>query len=143
MKVTGRLFYLLAFSICICHFAGNAAKNKKRIVVQPEFADNGTTIDSLKKVFRCESIDFYNWNRRKTTDSCLTVCLINSTKVPSGYNLEEKVKVFKEIAIAVKKSLAKPQYYKSYDIIFVEKEVINGGEVRSHTAGMELTSAEL
>jgi hypothetical protein len=144
MKVTSSLFYLLAFSFFFCSCANNGKNsNKSDEDNQPVFADNGKTIDSLKQVYNCESINYENWADKKTTDSCLTVCLINSTKVPSGSNVEEDADRFKAIAISIKKSLAKPETYKSFYIIFVKKENNNGLKTKVHSAGMELPSAEL
>jgi hypothetical protein len=144
MKVTFRLFYLLPISLFLCNCAGNGTKNKELTEVrQPEFADNGKTIDSLKTVYNCETIDYENWSDKKATDSCLTVCLINSTKVPPGNNVDWNANQLKAIALAIKKSLAKPQTYKSFYIIFLEKDNVNGQETKVHSAGMEITSAEL
>lgn len=144
MKVTFRLFYLLTFSLCFCNCTSNDTKNKEVAEArQPEFADNGKTIDSLKKMYNCESIDYENWGDKKITDSCLTVCLINSTKVPTGNNVDENANQFKAIVMTINKSLAKPQTYKSFYIIFVKKDNVNGQETKTHSAGMEITSAEL
>lgn len=114
-------------------------------IKHPEFADNGKTIDSLKKVYNCESVDFENWENKKATDSCLTVRLINSSKVPKSYNVDESVNQFKAIALAINKSLVKPQNYKSFYIIFVEKDKDNvtGLKMEAHSAGMKIRRAEL
>ena len=80
---------------------------------KPEFADNGRIIDSLKNVYNCESINYENWDDKKTTDSCLTVCLISITKVPSGSNVDSTTDQLKGIASTIKKSLIKSQTYKS------------------------------
>jgi len=144
MKLTFSLFYLLTLSLCFYSCKSNDTKNKSVLeVIQHEFADNGKTIDSLKNVYNCESINYENWGDKTTTDSCLTVCLINSTKVPSGNNVDENVNQFKAIALTINKSLAKPQTYKSFYIIFVKKDKVNGQETKVHSAGMEIASAEL
>jgi len=144
MKLTLRLFYLLTLSLCIISCTSNGTKSKASAEVkQPEFADNGKAIDSLKKVYNCESIDYENWGDKKPADSCLTVCLINSTKVPSGKNVDENANEFKAIASTIHKALAKPQAYKSFYIIFVEKDKVNGQEFKVHSAGMEIASSEL
>ena len=144
MKLTFRLFYLLTILLCFYNCTSNDTKNKGLAEIeQPEFADNGKAIDSLKKVYNCESVDYENWGDKKATDSCLTVCLINSSKVPTGNNIDENVNQFKSIALTINKSLAKPQTYKSFYIIFVKKEKVNGQETKVHSAGMEIASAEL
>lgn len=144
MKTTIRLLFLFSASLYFCNCSDNGTKSKEPTeITQPEFADNGKTIDSLKKVYNCESIDYENWGDKKTTDSCLTVCLINSTKVPSGNNVDESANQIKAIAFAIKKALAKPQTYKSFYIIFVKKDNVNGQETKVHSAGLEITSAEL
>lgn len=144
MKLTFRLFYLLTISLCFCNRTSNDTKNKELTEIeQPEFTDKGKTIDSLKKVYNCESVDFENWGDKKITDSCLTVCLINSTKVPTGNGVDENVNQFKAIALTINKSLAKPHTYKSFYIIFVKKESVYGLETKVHSAGMEIASAEL
>ncbi|WP_269242087.1 hypothetical protein [Flavobacterium limnophilum] len=108
---------------------------------QPAFADNGKTIARLKKAYHCESINYENWDNKKETDSCLTVCLTNSTKVPSMTNPDSRE--LTEIAASIKKSLAKPQNYKSYYIIFVKKDKFNGEETKVHSLGQEIRSKDL
>lgn len=144
MKLTFSVFNLLTILLCFCNCKSNDTKNKGLAEIkQPEFTDNGKTIDSLKKVYNCESVDYENWGNKKATDSCLTVCLINSSKVPTGNNIDENVNQFKSIALTINKSLAKPQAYKSFYIIFLKKENVNGQETKVHSAGMEIASAEL
>lgn len=144
MKLTFRLYYLLTLSLFFYNCTSNDTNHKGLSEVkQPEFADNGKTIDSLKKVYNCESINYENWDDKETTDSCLTVCFINSTKVPSGNKLDENVNQFKAIALTINKSLAKPQTYKSFYIIFLKKDNVNGQETKVHSAGMEIASADL
>jgi len=144
MKTIIQLLFLFSASLYFCNCSDNETKSKELTeITQPEFADNGKTVDSLKKVYNCESIGYENWADKKTTDSCLTVCLINSNKVPSGSNIEGNVDELKGIASSIKKSLAKPQNYRSYYIIFVKKENVNGVEAKSHSAGMEIPSTEL
>lgn len=110
---------------------------------QPEFVDNGKTVDSLKKAYNCENIDFENWGGKKEIDSCLTVCLINSSKVPSAGNTDPDKQYLQlnEIASAIKKSLAKPHIYKLFYIIFIEKDKVN--EVEVHSLGVEIRSKDL
>jgi len=144
MKLTFRLYYLLTLSLFFYNCTSNDTNNKALSEVkQPEFADNGKTIDSLKKVYNCESINYENWDDKEITDSCLTVCLINSTKVPSDNKIDENVNQFKAIALTINKSLAKPQTYKSFYIIFLKKDNVNGQETKVHSAGMEIASADL
>ncbi|HEY6504903.1 MAG TPA: hypothetical protein VIZ28_13060 [Chitinophagaceae bacterium] len=144
MKLTVRLLFLLTISLCFCNCSNNDTKSKKVAEIgQPEFVDNGKAVDSLKKVYNCESIEYDNWEENDATDSCLTVCLINSNKVPSGDNVDDNVNQLKGIALTIKTSLAKPENYNSFYIIFVEKENMNGLESKSHAAGMEISSKEL
>lgn len=107
----------------------------------PKFNDNGKVIDSLKKAYNCETINFENWGDKKVNDSCLTICLINSSKIPAFSDVEGSVKQFKSIASAVKKSLTQP--YKSFNIVFIKKEKVNFIDVSSNAAGMELSNEDL
>jgi hypothetical protein len=144
IKVVTRLFYLIAIALCFFNCSGSETKNKVTAAInQPEFADNGKTIDSLIKEYNCESIDYENWGDKNAIDSCLTVCLINSTKVPTGKNVDSNATKLKGIAYIIKKALVKPQDYKSFYIIFIKKDNINGLEPKSHTLGMEIRSEEL
>jgi len=110
---------------------------------QPAFNDNGKTMDILKKVYNCEAIEYENWTEDDATDSCLTVCLVNSDKVPSKSNLEELVNQLKHIALSVKSALVTPEDYNSFYIIFVKKEIVFGNITRSHSAGGVIPGAEL
>jgi hypothetical protein len=144
MKKSIQFFFVFSASLFLSSCSDNATKSKEPTeITQPEFADNGKTIDSLKKVYNCESINFENWGDKKTTDSCLTVCLVNSTKVPSNGNVDSTADQLKGIASSIKKSFTKSQTYKSFYIIFVKKENVNGLETKTHSAGMEISSSQL
>ena len=144
MKKTIQIFFHFSASLYLYSCSDNGSKSKQpREITQPEFVDNSKTVDSLKKVYNCESINFENWDDKKTTDSCLTVCLVNSTKVPSGGNVDSTADQLKGIASSINKSLAKTQTYKSFYIIFIKKENVNGLETKTHSAGMEISSSQL
>lgn len=131
----------LIFIVCLFAFSNipiNVLKAQKQSL-DPSFLDNGKTVDSLKKKYDCEAITYNNWDK-KVTDSCLTVCLINSTNVPLGIEAGDQ---FKNIASAIKKVLINPKSYKSIYIIFVKKESFHGKELRTHTSGMEVLTSEL
>lgn len=133
MKPKFKLFCLLIISLCFYNCSDK--------LENPEFVDSGKTVDSLKKAYNCESIDFENWEDKKVLDSCLTVRLINSSKVPSAeYSDPDKENLpLTEIASAIKKSLAKPQNYKSFHIIFIEKV----DDVEAYSLGGEIQSKDL
>jgi hypothetical protein len=147
MKLTTQLLFLFSAALCLFSCSNNATTNKEVAELnQPEFADNGKTVDSLKRVYKYESIEYENWTENDATDSCLTVSLVNSNFVGSSttYSNKDGIDVSNElegIARVIKKSLAQPEKYKSFYIIFVEKDTIIGG--RAHTAGGEIRSANL
>ena len=144
MKKTIHFLFLFSASLYFYSCSDNGTKSKEPTeITQQEFSDNGKTVDSLKKVYNCESINFENWGGKKTTDSCLTVCLVNSTKVPSGGNVDSTADQLKGIASSIKKSLTKSQTYKSFYIIFIKKDNENGLETKTHSAGMEISSSQL
>ena len=144
MKQTFRLFSLLTISLCIFSCSNSDTKGKEIVASgQPKFVDNGKTIDSLIKTYNCESVEYDNWKDNDATDSCLTVCLINSSKVPKSSDPENDANELKGIASSIKNSLAKPQTYNSFYIIFVKKENMNGEIIKVHSAGMEIPSSAL
>jgi hypothetical protein len=144
MKKPIQLLFLFSASLYFYSCSDNGTKSKEPTeITQPKFAVNGKTVDSLQKFYNCESINFENWGDKKTTDSCLTVCLVNSTKVPSNGNVDSTADQLKGIASSIKKSLIKSQTYKSFYIIFVKKENVNGLETKTHSAGMEISSSQL
>jgi hypothetical protein len=109
---------------------------------QPAFLDKGKTVDSIQKAYTCESIEYENWEENDATDSCLTVCFINSTKAPAE-DAGDSINPFKGIATAIKKSLAKPERYSSYNIVFIKKEVAKGVTTKNLTSGMKIPVTEL
>lgn len=139
MKPTILLLILLTASLGIYGCFSNDTVES----TEPDFADGGKTIDSLKKAYDCESIRYENWSHKKPEDSCLTVCLINSTRVPSGYKADETVNQLKSIAGSIKKALTKPQLYKSFYIVFLKKEKNIWHELSIHSAGGEIPVTEL
>ena len=108
----------------------------------PVYIDNGKTIDSLEKVYNSEGIEYDHWDI-DNSDSCLNIGFINSDKVPSFKDVNETVRKYKAIASSIKKALANPGNYNSYNIIFIKKEKGIGGDVRIHSAGMQLKNKEL
>ena len=132
--------FATAMCVCACNFQNNEDLNRFQ---KPAFNDNEHNIDSLKKVYACESISFENWGDKKATDSCLTFCLINSTKIPSQENVDTSVATFKGIARSLERSLSRPEAYRSFYIIFVEKSTVNGIELKNHAAGMEVLRSTL
>ncbi|MEJ7627097.1 MAG: hypothetical protein WKF35_09550 [Ferruginibacter sp.] len=144
MNLTFKLFFVLTISFCFYNCSNTLTKSKKATATgQPEFIDNGKAIDSLLKAYNCESVEYDNWKDNDATDSCLTVCLINSNKVLAGDNPDENGNQLEGIALSIKRSLAKPQKYNSFYIIFVKKEKVNGEDIRVHSAGMEIRSSAL
>ena len=145
MKLIFRPFFTLAISLCFYSCANNSDTKSKEVVVtrEPEFVDNGKTVDSLIKVYNCEGVEYDNWKDNDATDSCLTVCLINSNKVPTTSNVDEEGEQLKAIVLSIKKSLANPKNYSSYYIIFVKKDNTNCISTKTHSAGMEIQSSAL
>jgi len=147
MNLTIKPFFFLIIFLCFYNCSSNRTKNKElpnnvTKIRQPEFLDNGRTVDSLKRVYNCESIEYENWEDDDATDSSLTICLVNSNRVPSS-NINDTYSQFKEIASQIKQSLAKPESYKSYYIIFVKIDTVNGIVSKSHTAGSDIPSTNL
>lgn len=144
MKPRFQLFCFLTISLFFYNCSNKYTKNKELGKAgQPEFVDKGKTVDSLKKVYNCESIDYENWGNKKETDSCLTVCLINSPIVPSSNNFDKQDLQLKGLALTIKKSLTKPQIYKSFYIIFMKKGKVFGKEYKSLSLGWEIRSKDL
>jgi hypothetical protein len=88
---------------------------------------------------------YENWGMNKASDKCLTVCLVNSTKVQSVQtnNPDSNFIILKTIAASIQQALAKPNDFKQFSIIFVKKMVINGEEIKVHSAGIDLPAAAL
>ncbi|MBI2273288.1 MAG: hypothetical protein HYU70_05790 [Bacteroidetes bacterium] len=109
----------------------------------PSFNDNGTTIDSLKKMYKCESIEYENSADKKMVDSCLTVYLINSKKAPSENGTNRNAHHLKNVAAAIMQALKKPKDYKTIYVFFVNKFSQNGREKIIRTAGIEMSTKTL
>jgi hypothetical protein len=101
----------------------------------PAFKDGGKTIERLKTVYKCRSIEFENWEEDDASDFTLTVCLINSKKVPTGHGNEKELET---IARQIKNAVRYPEKYRSYYIIFVKRETHFGITSSSHTAGADI-----
>lgn len=130
-----KLSFILAVSICFysCYFKGSRP---------PEFVDGGETINSLQRTYNFQSIEYENWEDDDATDSSLTICFINSILVPSG-DVDESYKQLKGIVSQIRKSLKKPEKYKSYYVIFVKRDNHSGLIFNSHTTGADIPSEEL
>jgi hypothetical protein len=85
-----RILISLILSICLYNCSSSNS-------TPPEFVDGGKTIDSLKNAYNCQGIEYENWEDDDATDSSLTVCFINSNKIPTG-NPDESYEQLKGIA---------------------------------------------
>lgn len=143
-KVITTLFILL---VSLCSYSFTSVFNSHpyysdTTAKPPEFRDGGKTMDSLRKVYNCEAIEYENWEDDDASDSSLTVCFINSNKVPSG-DVDQSYNQLRAIASQIKKAVKYPALYKSYYIIFVNRENVLGVTMGSHTAGANILSSEL
>jgi hypothetical protein len=137
LKKINRLL-LLAFCFTCFLLLTENSKAQKQVTI-PAFLDNGKTVDSLQQIHGAQEISYEKWDKRES-DSCLSVCLINSQKVPIGVEASSH---FIKMASAIKKALKKPGSYKSIYIIFVIKDIVNGMEIKIHTSGMDVLLSEL
>jgi hypothetical protein len=138
-----KTFKILILCLLSVFYFSCSQENKKGTTNTPIFADNAATIDSLQAHYQCESIEYKNWKVNADADSCLTVEFINSTRVPFSNIKDGNPHPLEEIAASIKASLANPQQYNSYYIVFVKRMMGNGEVVKSHTLGMEILSEEL
>ena len=110
----------------------------------PYFNDGGKIIDSLKRNFACEAIEFENTADNKKADSCLTVYLINSASIFSEYDLGKQApSPLKNVASAVKRSLTNPNHYKTIYVFLVNRYKQNGKDMTIRTAGLEISTKVL
>ena len=112
---------------------------------KPNFKDGGATLANLKREYHCESLEFENWRREDVNDSTLTVCLINSKLAASlqAKKIELQVEQLKQIARRIRSVVEKPSRYKSYYIIFVQKEGTFPFETKVHSLGMDIANEDL
>ena len=125
-----KLLYLICLSSIILCFSNCINSESKNTFDRSKFTDNGNTMDSLQMTYKSEFITF----EEKTIDSSFTVFLINSSIIPTIKGNTDKHNTFKTIASTIKKSLAKPEVYKTYTITFINTknsltEVISNKEI--------------
>jgi hypothetical protein len=140
-----RLLFICSVLISFCHCKPTSSKTEDQLANNsrtPEFADKGNAIDNLKRQYLCETVEYENWEPDDLTDSSLTVCFINSKRVPEG-DADKSFDQFKSIALQVRNAVVKPQKYKSYYIIFVKRETVYGMTQNVHSAGADIPSKEL
>src|SRR3954468_24603551 len=94
MKKPMNGFLILAIPLCL--FACQWNKS-----IEPAFKDGGLTVRNLKDEWKCERIDFENWEGDDARDSSLTICLINSNSVPNPRS-DNSMAILKMIAAEVK-----------------------------------------
>jgi hypothetical protein len=144
MKLTLRIFFILAIPLCLCNCGSkNPLQNAIATVWHPEFVDNGKAVDSIKAAYECPKIEYETWGEDDFNDSCLTVCLINCNKTPAAGKPDNTVAQLKQIASLIKRTLVNSNVYTSYYIIFVKREWVYWLRSDVQTAGMEIPSSEL
>ena len=139
-----KLLFFPIILFCFYNCSSNGTKNKESSnnitkSRQPEFLDNGRVVDSLKRVYNCQSIEYENWEDDDATDSSLTICFVNSNRVPSD-KVDDSHNQFIGIASQIKHSVAKSESYKSYYVIFIKVDTLFGMVRKSHTAGSVIPS---
>jgi hypothetical protein len=125
--------YILLLFIVIYGCSG-----KEQPSIKPKFSDNEKVIDSIKNAYQAQVIEFENWEADDATDSTLTVCILNSKKLPSK-DPDISAKEFNSIASEIRNSLLDNTIYKSYYIIFVKTDTTGLMQIRSHTAGTDVS----
>lgn len=148
MRNVIKLTFILVVTICSYSFSSKNSTQLNNLHLNntdttsrpPEFKDDGKTVASLMKAYNCEAIEYENWGDDDATDSSLTICLINSNKVPTGDQSDSQLK---DIALQIKKAVKHPEMYRSYYIIFVKRENHSGTIFSSHTTGSNILSKEL
>lgn len=111
---------------------------KEQPSIKPKFSDNDKVIDSIKNTYQAQLIEFENWEADDARDSTLTVCIVNSKKLPSK-NPDIAFKEIKSIASEIRNSLLDKSSYNSYYIIFVKTDTAGLMQTRSHTAGADVS----
>lgn len=134
-QVSILIISVITLALCSCGNGGQPS-------IPPKFLDNGKVMDSIKNAYGAETVEFENWGADDATDSTLTVCLINSKKLPAQDN-DSSVQEFKVLASVIRKSLTDNARYNAYYIIFVKNNVQSGFQTRSHAAGMKVLVNDL
>lgn len=129
----------LSITLILLLFIGiYGCSGKEQSSIKPKFSDNEKVIDSIKNAYQAQVIEFENWEADDATDSTLTVCIINSKKLPSkDPNIASKE--FNSIAFDIRNSLLDNTIYKLYYIIFVKTDTTGLMQIRSHTAGADVS----
>ena len=129
---------LMPLLFCILFVAGCTTANS----YPPDFKAGSHTVDSLRTTYKCEAIEFENWDDNDLTDSTLTIGLINSeafNQMPDESQSEQ----LSLIGTAVKNSLQHPERYKTYYVIFMKRSGRFLFEGTVHTYGGELSAGSL
>ena len=137
-------FFLITAAFCYSFSSGTVTSAqslnftcKDTTSRPPVFKDGGKTIDNLQKEYDCKVIEFENWEDDDATDSSLTVLLINS-RILGSISPDKNQDLLEYVAAQIKKSLAYPQNYKSYYIIFVTEKGEGFMKGRVHSLGGEI-----
>lgn len=135
-------FVVTSMSLSYCGFKSKRVEAHSRSPgMLPLFKDDGKTIDSLRHVYSFKEVEYENWEDDDAVDSSLTVCFINSEKLPAE-DIEASVAEFNGIASSIRNAIAEPDEYKSYYIIFVKRDGDYLTTISSHRAGMDVTLTE-
>jgi hypothetical protein len=139
----------IAISLSLCLFLQFFAlkvkgqdRQAKTISLTPAFKENGKIIDSLRSVYNFEAVEYENWEDDDATDSSLTICFINSKRLPAK-DIPATSREFIAIASSIRRSLVDTARYRSYYIIFVTSNRNGTVSSRVHTAGMDVLVSEL
>ncbi|WP_026898728.1 hypothetical protein [Daejeonella oryzae] len=92
--------------------------------------------------YKCERVEFENWEDDDATDSSLTICLINSKLADPKFNSIEKLPA-RQIASQVKKALVNPENYKSYTVHYIKRTGVSVFRGNVNTYQVEFQSTHL
>lgn len=134
------LFLISFLIVCIPNF--NIAAQK--ITNPPTFIDNGKILDSLKAIFKCDTIEVNSRNEKYPIKNYITVTIINSKNLPPYLDDKSTTNILiKNTAKSIINKLANVKEYQVIEITFISRAIEKGKQEILMHLNTQLTISSL
>lgn len=133
----------LICSAIVCFLVNGKVKAQNQ-TSPPIFIDNGKILDSLKAIFKCDTIEVNSRNEKYPIKNYITVTIINSKNLPPYLDDKSTTNILiKNTAKSIINKLANVKEYQVIEITFISRAIEKGKQEILMHLNTQLTISSL